>query len=131
MFKKVLAALIFLSASLSFAAVEVNKATAAELDSIKGIGPSVSAKILDERKKGNFKDWNDLIDRVKGIGDGNAAKFSAAGLTVAGAAYKAAATPVAKKDDKAAVSKETKPAVKADEKKPAEAPKAAASVAKK
>ncbi len=90
MFKKLLAIVALLSASLSYAAVDVNKASAAELDGIKGIGPGVSAKILEERKKGNFKDWNDLIDRVKGIGQSNATKFSEAGLTVGGAAFKVA-----------------------------------------
>ncbi len=95
MFKKILAIAMLMSASLSFAAVDVNKASAAELDSIKGIGPTAAAKILDERKKGNFKDWNDLIDRVKGIGQANAARFSEAGLTVGGAAYKTATATAA------------------------------------
>ncbi len=73
----------------------------ADLDGIKGIGPGISAKILDERKKGNFKDWNDLVERVKGIREGNAAKFSAEGVTVNGAGFKgAAAAPTAKKEDK-------------------------------
>ena len=65
-------------------AVEVNKATQAELESVKGIGLAVSTQILAERQKGEFKDWNDLVRRVKGIGAGRAAKFSAAGLTVHG-----------------------------------------------
>ena len=72
MLKKILAIVAMLYAAASFAAVDVNKATAAELDGIKGIGPGISAKILDERKKGNFKDWNDFIERVKGIGETNA-----------------------------------------------------------
>ena len=96
MLKKILAIMVMLYASLAFAAVDVNKATAAELDGIKGIGPSISAKIIDERKKGNFKDWDDFITRVKGVGEGNAAKFSAAGLTVGGAAFKPTATAAPK-----------------------------------
>jgi competence protein ComEA len=103
MLKNILAAAAMLFASLSFAAVDVNKATAAELDGIKGIGPGISTKILDERKKGNFKDWNDFVERVKGVGDGNAAKFSAEGMTVNGASYKgaaAAAAPAAKEEKK-------------------------------
>jgi competence protein ComEA len=101
MFKRLLAAVLALMAATAFAAVDVNKATATELDGIKGIGPGISAKILDERKKGNFKDWNDLVERVKGIGEGNAAKFSAEGMTVNGAGFKgAAAAPTAKKEDK-------------------------------
>ena len=105
MIKKILAVVAMLYAAVAFAAVDVNKATAAELDGIKGIGPGISTKILDERKKGNFKDWNDFIERVKGVGENNAAKFSAEGMTVGGAGYKGvAATPAApaaaKKDEK-------------------------------
>lgn len=96
MLKKILALIAMLYAVACFAAVDVNKATAAELDSIKGIGPGISTKIMDERKKGNFKDWTDLVDRVKGVGERNAAKFSTEGLTVNGEAFKGAA-PAAKK----------------------------------
>ncbi len=91
MLKKILVLLSLLYAALAFAAVEVNTGTAADLDSIKGIGPSTSSRIIKERKKGEFKDWADFISRVKGIGDKNAAKFSASGLTVNGAAYTAPA----------------------------------------
>ena len=98
MLKKILAIVAMLYAAASFAAVDVNKATAAELDSVKGIGPSISTKILDERKKGSFKDWQDFIERVKGIGEGNAARFSAEGLTVNGSDFKGVA--VTKKDEK-------------------------------
>ena len=41
-----------LFAAAAFAAVDVNKADQAELEAIKGIGPTISAQILDERKKG-------------------------------------------------------------------------------
>ena len=98
MLKKILAVVAMLYAAVAFAAVDVNKGTAADLDGIKGIGPGISTKILDERKKGNFKDWNDFIERVKGVGEGNAAKFSAGGLTVGGAAFKGTvAAPAAAK----------------------------------
>ena len=131
MIKKILAAMVMMYAAVSFAAVDVNKATAAELDSIKGIGPAISAKILEEKKKGgNFKDWNDLVTRVNGVGEANAAKFSSEGLTVGGASYKGApAAPAAKKDEKPAAakdSKDAKPAAKAEEKKADAKPVAAA-----
>jgi competence protein ComEA len=109
MFKKTLASLLALLAAASFAAVDINKATVADLDSIKGIGPNTSAKMLDQRKTAPFKDWADLIQRVPGIGDKRAAKLSAQGLTVNGDAF----TPV----DKPVVEK------KAAEKKPAAAAK--------
>ena len=111
MLKKLLALLAMLYAAASFAAVDVNKATAAELDGIKGIGPTMSKRIIDERKKGDFKSWDDLITRVKGVGDNNAAKYSAEGLTVKGEEFKKAAA--AKKDEK---KEEPKAAAKEDKK---------------
>lgn len=81
------------------AAVDVNKASQAELETVKGIGPALSTKILDARQAGAFKDWADLVGRVGGIGPGNAAKFSQAGLTVNDTAYRGAAdaAPAAEK----------------------------------
>jgi competence protein ComEA len=119
MFKKILAALLALIAAAAFAAVDVNKADQAALESVKGIGPAISSKILDERKKGSFKDWGDLIERVKGVGEGNAARFSADGLTVNGASFSGA--PAATKKDAATSKaarkprKEDKAAAKADD----------------
>ena len=64
MLKLIIGLIVALYAAICLAAVDVNKASAAELDSIKGIGPALSGKILDERNKGAFKDWNDLLSRV-------------------------------------------------------------------
>lgn len=93
MLKKFLMLITLLYAAVSFAAVDANKATAAELDNIKGIGPALSGKILDARKKGPFKDWNDLIARVNGMGEKSAANFSGQGMTVNGSPYSAAPAP--------------------------------------
>ena len=88
MFKKFVALLAMLFATaLAFGAVDANKASQAELEAIKGIGPVISSTIISERKKGDFKDWTDLVTRVKGVGDKSAAKFSEGGLTVNGQAY--------------------------------------------
>lgn len=87
MLKTLLATAALLCASAAFAAVEVNEANAAELDSIKGIGPATSTRILQARKEGVFKDWQDLLRRVKGL---NAARLSREGLTVNGAAFEPA-----------------------------------------
>ena len=99
MLKKILTVFTLLYAAATFAAVDANQASAAELDSIKGIGRGLSGKILDERKKGAFKDWNDLITRVNGVGATSAAKYSAQGLTVNGSGFSGAgaATPQGKK----------------------------------
>ena len=116
MIKKILAAMLALFAAVAFAAVDVNKATQAELEAVKGIGPAFAGKILDERKKASFKDWNDMVERVKGVGEGNAAKFSAEGLTVNGAAFAGApakpATPVAKENKPMSAASDKKPADK-------------------
>jgi competence protein ComEA len=90
----------------AFAAADANQASRAELESVKGIGPGLSAKILEARKTGTFKNWGDLVDRVAGIGPGNASRLSQAGLTVGGAAYDGSApvsraTAKADKSDKA------------------------------
>ncbi len=113
MIKKLFLAIAALSASMSmaFAQVDVNKADAAALDSVKGVGPSMSKTILDERAKGEFKDWADFQKRVKGVGDKRAAKLSEAGLQVNGKSKDGA--PMGKMDEKAAA-------------KPAKASKAAA-----
>lgn len=117
MLKKILAILAMLYAAAAFAAVDVNTAKASDLDGLKGIGPVMSKRILDERKKGKFKSWEDMIERVKGLGDNSAAKLSSEGLTVNGETFKTAATT--KKEAKAeakAEKKEAKAEAKADKK---------------
>lgn len=109
MFKKLLAFLAAMSLVAAFAAVDVNKANEAELDGIKGIGPVTSKSIISERKKGDFKNWDDFVTRVKGVGDKNAAKFSAEGLTVSGTAYTGAGAADAKAKAKTDAAKPAKP----------------------
>jgi competence protein ComEA len=87
----------FAATALAWAEVDVNKADQAALDGVRGIGPSMSKRILEERQKGGaFKDWADLEKRVKGIKDKAAVKLSANGLTVNGQAKTGAAAPAAK-----------------------------------
>ena len=119
MFRFLSALILAAFAFAAQAAVDVNKASQAELETVKGIGPGLSGKILSARKTGEFKDWTDLVDRVGGIGAGNAAKFSQAGLTVAGATYTAAAASDTKpakgeKGEKPAKSKKAEKAEKTD-----------------
>lgn len=96
MFKKIVLCLAMLGSSLCFALVpvDVNKADQAALDGVRGIGPTTSKAILDERKRaGPFKDWADFTARVKGIGDKKSASLSQAGLTVNGLAKANASGP--------------------------------------
>lgn len=99
MIKKLMLAFaaLAISSGIAFAQVDVNKADAAALDGVNGVGPSMSKAILDERAKGEFKDWADLQGRIKGLGDKKAAKLSEAGLVVNGKGKEGAtAKPAAK-----------------------------------
>jgi competence protein ComEA len=106
MLKRFLLSIAFCISAIgaAFAAdVELNKADLASLDGVKGIGPSLSKTILEERKKGDFKDWPDFEKRVKGVKEKKAAKLSEAGLringqSVSGSSSVPAAKP-AKKDE--------------------------------
>ncbi|MDR5854692.1 helix-hairpin-helix domain-containing protein [Caballeronia sp. LZ062] len=74
-----------LSIGAAFAAVDVNTADQAALDSVKGLGPVKSKAIVDERtKNGPFKDADDLANRVKGLGTKSVAKLEENGLTIGG-----------------------------------------------
>ena len=65
-------------------ALEINQASEAELDSVRGMGPAMSRAILAERQRQPFTDWADLMRRVKGIRSASAERFAAQGLTVNG-----------------------------------------------
>jgi competence protein ComEA len=112
MIRSLIATLLAAFALTAFAAVDANQASRAELETVKGIGPGLSGKIMEARKSGAFKNWGDLVERVGGVGPGNAARFSQAGLTVAGASLDSQAAgateakqPKAGKSDKAAKGK--------------------------
>jgi len=111
-FLTALALSLYMAASM--AAVDVNKANAAELDAVKGIGPGTSARIIEARKAGEFKNWQDFIDRVKGVGNKNAKRFADNGLTVNGVGAEGvpekAAAPAKNKADKKADKKAEKAA---------------------
>ncbi|WP_137175854.1 helix-hairpin-helix domain-containing protein [Massilia sp. HP4] len=113
MIKKLMLAFaaLAMSSGIAFAQVDVNKADAAALDGVKGVGPSMSKAILDERTKGAFKDWADLQGRIKGLGDKKAAKLSEAGLVVNGKGKEGAAAKPAAKDAKPSQTADAKAAM--------------------
>ncbi len=79
--------------SAALAAVDLNTATQAELEAVKGIGPSKAKAILVYREKhGAFKSVDELA-KVKGFGKTSAAKMKKA-FTVVGAS--ASGLPAAK-----------------------------------
>ena len=60
----------FAFSGATYAAVNINTATQAELQTLQGIGPAKAKAIVDYRKKnGPFKLPNDL-EKVNGIGPG-------------------------------------------------------------
>ena len=94
MIKKILlaATTFFAAVSLSWAQVDINTASEAQLQTVKGIGAARAKQIVEERtKNGAFKSSADLATRVKGIGDKSATKLISNGLSVPGSEAAAAA----------------------------------------
>lgn len=74
----------FLLLAAGVQALEINQANVAELDSLKGMGPALSAKVLQAREQAPFQNWSDLMARTSGLGRAKAQQFSEQGLTVNG-----------------------------------------------
>jgi competence protein ComEA len=74
-------------AGLSWAQVELNKASEIDLDGLRGLGPSLTRQVLGERQHKAFADWADVMQRVKGIGPSKAASLSDQGVRVQGQVY--------------------------------------------
>jgi competence protein ComEA len=55
--------------------VNLNSATAAELDALPGVGPVLAQRIVDHRKQGPFTSV-DQLDDVPGIGPARAAELA-------------------------------------------------------
>lgn len=76
-----------------WAGTDVNLASEADLDSLKGVGPALSARILAQRVHQPFTDWADLMQRVKGLRSATARSLSGQGLTVNGQPFESTAEP--------------------------------------
>jgi competence ComEA-like helix-hairpin-helix protein len=62
--------------TIDMRSVPVNRATAAELETLPGIGPSLAARLVEDRsRRGSFRDAADL-ERVNGIGPALARKVA-------------------------------------------------------
>lgn len=63
-------------------ALDINHASEAELDGLRGVGPAFTRRILSQRSLRPFTDWDDLMRRVAGMGRVTAQRLSEQGLTV-------------------------------------------------
>ncbi len=79
-------------------ALDVNQASAQQLEGIRGIGPRTAEIIVGERERGGkFESFEDLAERVRGIGLKKAQALESAGLQVgSGVAASAGAGAVAR-----------------------------------
>jgi competence protein ComEA len=66
------------------AAQEVNTATRAELERLDGLGVTMTERLLVERERAPFRNWDDLERRVRGIKGARAQRLQAQGATVNG-----------------------------------------------
>ena len=80
----VLAGLLWCATIQGAHALDINQATEAELDSFKGMGPALTAKVLQARAQAPFANWDDLAQRVSGMGPQKLKRFSQQGMTVNG-----------------------------------------------
>ena len=89
---------VFALSGCQRAPVELNSADRKDLETVKEIGPRTAEAIVKERKRGGeFKDWNDFIGRVKGVGEKSGAQMSADGLTINGQKMSETGAPAAPK----------------------------------
>ena len=101
-----IALLALLLTSPVWAAININTATEAELQTLSGIGPSKAKAIVEYRKQnGNFKTTAD-IKNVKGIGDGVFNKISAE-INVSGPNSKPTPKPATTPTAKSSINKTT------------------------
>lgn len=83
---KVFKATVFCLISSFFTAaysLDLNQASAFELEATRGIGEKMAQDIVSNRKEnGFFMSWIDFKKRIKGVGDKNLLKIKDDGLTL-------------------------------------------------
>ena len=78
MLKKIIAGLmLFASLSFGMSLTKLNGASKADLMEINGVGEVKASEIIKQRRRGKFKSFADLQERVDGIGEQTAANIKA------------------------------------------------------
>lgn len=62
--------------------VFINEATFDELVKLPGVGSVTASLIIQEREIRKFNDWDDIIERVKGMGTGKVENLKSLGVRV-------------------------------------------------
>jgi len=88
-----MAAVMLTSLSFAAKALEINTASRAQLEQLRGLGVETTAHILEERARVPFSGWDDLGRRVKGVRGKRAQQLAGQGLTVDGQALPAPDDP--------------------------------------
>jgi competence protein ComEA len=78
----ILLAITLIVIGTNASALDVNRASLAELERLKGLGPRFASQILAERNRSAFQDWADMLRRVRGLGTHRAERLRQDGLTV-------------------------------------------------
>lgn len=88
-----------LSSGFAAHALDVNVASVAELERLRGIGPRTAQMIIQERTRaGAFESLSDLSDRVRGLGTQRVKVLQSLGLRVGAADKSSLAAGAAQQD---------------------------------
>lgn len=63
---------------------DLNTATRAEIEAVRGVGVELAERVLRARSLGRFEDWADLRRRVKGVNRRALVGWAEAGFHIAG-----------------------------------------------